>query len=144
MPNGNNGPTTERTSNGRFARGNVGRPRGARHKTTLAVEALLEGEAEGLTRKAVELAMAGDTTALRLCMERICPPCKDVPVQFNVPEMRSAADATNVLGAILDAVAAGEMTPLQAGSLAGLVEGYRKTLETAELERRIAVLEESL
>ncbi len=81
MPDRNNGPNTERTSAGRFARGNAGRPRGARHKTTLAVEALLEGEAEGLTRKAVEMAMAGDTTALRLCMERICPPRKDAPVQ---------------------------------------------------------------
>ena len=69
MPNGNNGPTTERMSNGGFASGNPGRPRGARHKTTLAVEALLEGEAEGLTRKAVELTMDGDTTALRLCLD---------------------------------------------------------------------------
>ncbi len=141
MPDGNNGPRTDRAADGRFARGNAGRPRGARHKTTLAVEALLEGEAEGLTRKAVEMAMSGDTTALRLCMERICPPRKDAPVQFDVPEMRSAADATKALGAILDAVAAGEITPSQAGSLAGLVEGFRKTLETEELERRVVALE---
>ena len=64
MPDGNNGPTTERTPNGRFTKGNPGRPRGARHKTTLAVEALLEGEAEGLTRKAVEPAW---TAILRRC-----------------------------------------------------------------------------
>jgi hypothetical protein len=41
-----------------------GRPAGSRHRTSLAVEALLEGEAEGLTRKAVEMALGGDTTAL--------------------------------------------------------------------------------
>jgi hypothetical protein len=34
------------------------------------MEALLEGEAEGPTRKAVEMALAGDTTAMRLCFER--------------------------------------------------------------------------
>ncbi len=141
MPDGNNGPKTGRALNGRFARGNAGRPRGARHKTTLVVEALLDGEAKGLTRKAVEMAMAGDTTALRLCLERICPPRKDAPVQFDVPEMRSAADATKALGAILDAVAAGEITPSQAGSLAGLVEGFRKTLETEDQERRVVALE---
>src|SRR3954465_9096925 len=37
-----------------------GRPQGSRNKTTLAVEALLDGEAEALTRKAVELAKNGD------------------------------------------------------------------------------------
>ena len=46
MPDGNNGLTTDRTSSGRFAKGNPGRPKGARHKTTLAVEALLEGAQE--------------------------------------------------------------------------------------------------
>jgi hypothetical protein len=59
---------------GRFKPGQsgnpAGKPKGARHKTTLAMEALLEGEAEGPTRKAVEMALAGDTTAMRLCFER--------------------------------------------------------------------------
>ncbi len=41
-----------------------GRPRGARNKTTLAIEALLDGEAETITRKAIELAKAGDMSAL--------------------------------------------------------------------------------
>lgn len=63
-----------RETDGRFAPGNSGRPAGARHKTTLAIEALLEGEAEALTRKAIELALAGDMTALRLCLERIARP----------------------------------------------------------------------
>ena len=49
------------------------RPKGARNRATLAAETLLDGEAEALTRKAVELALAGDTTALRLCLERVLP-----------------------------------------------------------------------
>jgi hypothetical protein len=59
-----------------------GRPRGARNKTTLAVEALLDGEAEALTRKAIERALEGDTTALRLCLDRLLPPRKGRPVSF--------------------------------------------------------------
>jgi hypothetical protein len=43
----------------------AGKPRGSRNRTTLAVEALLDGEAETLTRKAIELAKAGDLAALR-------------------------------------------------------------------------------
>jgi hypothetical protein len=60
-----------------FVKGQVpnpnGRPVGSRHKTTLAIEALLEGEAEGLTRKAIEMALSGDMIALRLCLDRIAP-----------------------------------------------------------------------
>src|SRR5215475_9848913 len=57
----------------------AGRPKGARNKSTLAAEALLDGEAEALTRKAVEMALGGDTVALRLCLERLVPPRKDRP-----------------------------------------------------------------
>jgi hypothetical protein len=52
----------------------AGRPRGVRNKTTLAVEALLGDEAQTITRRAIELAKAGDRTALRLCLDRIEPP----------------------------------------------------------------------
>ncbi len=68
-----------------------GRRAGSRNKKTLAAMALLEGEAEGLTRKAVELAMRGDPAALRLCLERILPPCRERAVKFAVPPIESAA-----------------------------------------------------
>jgi hypothetical protein len=42
----------------RFKKGNPGRKPGSRNKVTAAIEALLDGEAENLTRKAVELARA--------------------------------------------------------------------------------------
>src|SRR4051795_3579038 len=70
----NNGPDTEPPPRpGTFRPGNPGRPLGARNRATLAAMALLEGEAEALTRRCVELALAGDTTAMRLCLERLCP-----------------------------------------------------------------------
>jgi hypothetical protein len=46
---------------------------------------LLEGEAKALTRKAIELGLAGDTTALRLCLERLVPPRKDRPISLDLP-----------------------------------------------------------
>ena len=63
----------------------AGRPKGARNRSTVAAEALLDGEAEALTRKAIELALAGDTTALRLCMERLVPPRKDRSTPIALP-----------------------------------------------------------
>jgi hypothetical protein len=134
----NNAPNTR----GRpFKKGNPGRPKGARHKVTCAVEALLEGEAEALTRKAIEKALDGDTVALRLCLERIAPPRKDPHVQFDMPPMESAEDAVKAAGAILEAVANGNLTPSEGAVVARLVETYRRTLETENLERRVAALE---
>jgi hypothetical protein len=131
-----------RKTDGKFASGNPGRPRGSRHKSTLAIQALLDGEGEALTRKAVNMALAGDTTALRLCLERIAPPRKDGPVRFDLPPMEGAASASAAMGAILAGVASGDLTPSEAGSLAGLVETYRKALETTEFEARLQALEE--
>jgi len=53
-----------------------GKPKGTRHRVTMAAETLMEGEAEAITRKAIELAKGGDGPALRLCMDRIYPPAE--------------------------------------------------------------------
>ena len=136
-----NGSTTYTGNDGKFARGNPGRPKGARHRTTRAVEQLLGGEAEKLTRKAVELALEGDTTALRLCLERVAPPRKDRTVEFELPEMNRAEDIATVSASILAAVSSGELSPAEGAHVMQLVETYRKTLETTELEARIKALE---
>lgn len=139
--NRKNGKPTGRDASGRFTTGNPGRPPGARHKATRAALALLDGEAEALSRKAVELALGGDATALQLCLERIAPPRKDGPVNFALPLISSAANAAEAMGSVVSAVADGELTPAEGTAVAGLVETYRKTLETADLESRIAALE---
>jgi len=137
----NNGAKTGRDASGRFTHGNPGRPQGARHKATQAALALLEGEAEALTRQAVTMALAGDGAALRLCLERIAPPRKDAPLTLDLPPMRSAADAARAAAAALAAVTQGELTPTEAAQILGLIESYRRILETTELEARMAALE---
>ena len=141
-----NGPKTgaEPSGNrGRFQPGNPGRPKGARHKTTLAIESLLEGEAEALTRKAIEMAKAGDMTALRLCLERIAPARKDRTIAFALPPVSTVADIVKASGALLLAVAEGDLTPSEAGELSKLLDGHRLAMTTVELEARIAKLEVS-
>lgn len=130
-----------RDTAGRFANGNTGRPNGARNRTTMAVLGLLEGQAEALTQRAVELALAGDTTALRLCLDRIAPPRKDNPVCFPLPPMSTAHDAAQAAGAVLAAVSQGEITPGEGAQAMTLVDAFRRIFETAELEARVAALE---
>jgi len=132
----------ERTPDGRFARGNQGRPMGARNRATVAIEALLEGEAEKLTRKAITLALKGNVACLRLCLDRIAPPRRDRAVQFAIPALKSADDASKAMAAITTAVASGELTPNEAAELSRVVDGYVKALEATEIERRIQTLEE--
>jgi len=130
-----------RNTDGTFGPGNPGKPKGTRHKATQAALALLDGEAEALTRQAVTLALGGDTTALRLCLERIAPPRRDAPVTFDLPPMETARDAAKAAGAVLGAVAHGDLTPTEGAHIMALVETYRRTLETTELEARLAALE---
>ena len=119
-----------------------GRPRGARNKVTIAIEALLEDEGEALARKAIELAKAGDMQALRLCMDRLAPPRRDSPVAFDLPEMKTVSDAVLAMGALVKAVAEGDLTPTEAAELTRMVQAFAKIIETAEFEERIRKLEE--
>ena len=118
-----------------------GRPKGARNKATLAMEILLEGEADRLGRKAVEMALAGDTTALRLCLERIMPARKDRPVMFALPKLETAADAVKATAALVEAVASGDITPAEAAELSKLVEGFIRAVEVHDIQVRLERLE---
>src|SRR5258708_27171318 len=116
----------EELQDSRWKKGQSGNPNGraagSRNRATLAIEALLEGEGEALTRKAIELAKAGDMQALRLCMDRLAPPRKDSPVAFDLPEIKTVSDAVLAMGALLKAVAEGDLTPTEASELTRIVQ----------------------
>src|ERR1700693_4969078 len=130
----------ENTRGKPFKAGNPGRPKGARNATTLALESLLDGQATALTQKAIELALTGDLTALRICLDRILPPRKDRPVTFDFPAITNAAEAATTMSAILAAVASGEITPAEASEISKLVDTYVKAVEATELAERISRL----
>src|SRR5579859_3886440 len=137
--------STGRKQSGRFAKGQsgnpAGRPQGSRNATTLALETLLDGQARALTQKAIDLALAGDLTALRICLDRILPPRKDRPVTFSFPVITSISEAANTMSAVLTAVAAGEITPAEAAEISKLVDTYVKAVEATDLSERIEKLE---
>jgi hypothetical protein len=116
----------------------AGRPPGIRDKRT-AMRELLQPHAEDLVAKVVELAKAGDTTALRICIDRLIPPVKarDEPVQL--PALTdSLADSGRV---ILQAMADERLTPEEAAHILQALSTQARIVETDELERRIAALE---
>jgi hypothetical protein len=119
----------------------TGRPAGSRHKTTLAIDALLEGDAEKLTRKAIEMALAGDGTAMRLCFERLSPPRRDRAIPFVLPKLETAADAKLAAAAIVQAVAAGDLTPSEAADMSKLLDNFTRVLEATDFQTRLEALE---
>lgn len=135
----NNGRKTD----GKFAPGNAlgGRTPGSRNRTTLAVEALLEGEAETLTRKVLDQALNGDGPSLRFCLDRIAPARRDASITFALPPIKTASDTVTASASLLDAVAAGEVTPDEAGRVMALLTAHKSLVETGDLEARILALE---
>ena len=131
----------ENTRGRPFSKGNKGKPPGALNKATRAAMALLDGEAEALTRKAMELALEGNIQALKLCVERLVPPRKERPVDVALPEFAGVESLPALTTALLAAVSSGELTVGEASGLSTLVANHGKVLELAELEKRISALE---
>jgi hypothetical protein len=119
----------------------AGRRPGCRNRATLAAEALLEGEAQALTRKAIELALAGDTTALRLCLERIVPQRKSRAVAFELPRIDRVEDLAGAIGSILRELAGGRLRLDEGATLVGMLESKRRAMEMIDLEKRLRALE---
>ena len=98
-----------------FEKGNSGRPRGSRNKVTVALEQLLEGQAEAVVAKVVEKALEGDRMAMRLVFERLMGSRHQRPLaDLDLPPIKSAADGAAVASAVLAAAASGKITPGEA------------------------------
>ncbi|RTL81899.1 MAG: hypothetical protein EKK29_17255 [Hyphomicrobiales bacterium] len=121
----------------------AGKPRGARHKTTVLAEKLMQDDAEAVVNAVLSAAKTGDMTAARIVLDRLYPARRDNPVTFALPKIESAADAAAAMGSILEAVADGSLTPGEAETVAKLIETHIRALECSEFEARLSALERS-
>jgi hypothetical protein len=121
-----------------------GKPRGCRNATTILFDELLKDNAQDLIEKAIAMAKGGDGPALRLCIDRLAPPRKDRPVWFELPKMSESRDAVNASASIVAAVASGDLTPSEASELSKVIDGYARSLQTAEFEERLSILEKAI
>jgi hypothetical protein len=119
----------------------AGRPRGARDVATRLVEALTQGEAEEIARKAVDLAKEGDSRIVKALLDRLAPAPRARFVPFALPPLDAIEDVPKATAALIAGVAEGEITPGEAAELARLVDAHIRAIELAELEERLAALE---
>ena len=103
----------------------AGRPRGARNRSTVLLQNLLEGEAEAITRKVIDLAKSGDMTAIKLCMDRLAPPRRSAAIACDLPPLADRDSALSALAALVAAVSAGDVTPSEATAVSRIIDQYR-------------------
>jgi hypothetical protein len=117
------------------------RPAGARNRVSAIALKLMDADAEPVMLALIKAAKGGDVAAIGLVLERVAPLPRNRPVHFAMPAIETADDLGEAIGAILQAAADGGLAPDEATSIASLIE-TRRTIETLELEARIARLEQ--
>jgi hypothetical protein len=133
----------------RFTRGKSGNPKGRptgsrRWLSRRDVEklgtgarvaaALLDAEAERITRIAIEAALAGDAVAARFCLGRVLGNRRGQPVALDLPAVARARDLSGAVTAITGAVAAGRVTPDEAHALSRMLAGLPGALAAARAD----------
>jgi hypothetical protein len=118
-----------------------GAPTGSRNRATLALDALAEGQASAILDAMVERAKAGDVPAATLILSRAWPQRKGRPTPVALPQMKTPADLTAATGALVAAMATGDLTAEEAQAAAAVLAVHRAALETADIETRVRALE---
>jgi hypothetical protein len=118
-----------------------GRPRGSRNKTTQLAQDLLNSYAEPIIRKCMASALQGDSKALQLCVDRILPARRELPIKIGKLSLGTAAELSKASELVTQKVAEGRLTPGQGQAFAEMLEHRRKIIETDDLERRLQALE---
>ena len=119
-----------------------GRPRGSSNKRTLAFEEMLGEHGEALVKKCVVMALQGDSAAMRLCMDRLVPHCKQSPAQFRLPSLNTPTELVRAQAAVLEAFSQGQLTGPHAQTMSDLLEKHRRFIETEQIETRLHALEQ--
>ena len=118
----------------------AGRKKGVPDRRTQARELFMQ-QKDALIGKAIELALTGDATALRLCLDRIVPSLKPAATTVTLPGLPPALAGKGEL--VLTQLAAGAITPDEAATIMGAIAAQVRIVEVSQLEERVRVLEET-
>jgi len=109
----------------------AGRPRGSFGLASVLAAQELQLDAYDIIRSTIEAAKKGNVGAQRICWQRLAPVPRGSAVMFHLPPLRKASDSSEVIAAILAAVAAGHISTDQGSELAKLVQTYVRMRQVA-------------
>jgi hypothetical protein len=128
-----------------WKKGQSGNPKGRANGTgkIAQLRALLEPHAEELVQKARDMAMDGDSTALRLCLERLVPAIKIKDEPVSIEGLKGDASLVEQGQAVIDALSVGEVSPGEAASVMQSIASQARIIEVDDLEKRVSELEKN-
>src|SRR6516165_11928245 len=127
-----------------FQPGNSGRPLGSKNKTTRLVEQLVEGDAEKLSRKMLELAKKGNVRCLEYCLDRLLPKRSGRPLDLQLPAINSVQDLIAAMTTVTTAVNNGDLTAEEATHVVQWFECYAKIFTVHDFAVRLETLESEM
>ena len=131
----------DRDLTGRWVKGQSGNPEGRKPGVSdwrNKYREALDTAAPEIINSIISAALQGDSTAQRICMERLIPPLKATDSPVTVPLIGGLGEQGRV---VLQSIADGELTPSEAESVFRSLSAQAKITELSELEKRIEALE---
>jgi len=105
----------------------AGKPKGALNKRP-PLSKLLEPHAEALVAKMLELALAGDPVALRLCIERLIPKADQKQGVAVMPDLNDL-DVSQIIPALLKSLAGQEISVSEIKSLVDIFTAHHEAVQ---------------
>jgi hypothetical protein len=124
-----------------FKHGNPGRPPGSKNKTTKILEELVEGKAEKLIEKLIELALDGDVRCLQYCVDRLLPRRRSEPINLELPKINGVNDIPPAMAAVTEAVSNGYVTPDEGAQVTRLLDSYTNAFIAGDVAVRLEKVE---
>lgn len=132
--------------NQKFQKGRSGNPngkiKGTRNKATLVAEQLMQGELETICRRLLQEAVEGNMQAIKMVLDRLLPPKRNIPVTIDLPKLENSSDALNAIAIVTMAVSRGEISIDEGEALSRMIEVYIRAMEAHDYETRLTKIEQ--
>ena len=122
----------------------AGRPAGSKNKATLMLEGMIEGRLAEVVEATVDSAVKGRQGSQKIIFDQYKAVTREKTVTIDLPEMETPQDLVVGHARIVAAIGRGEITPDQAVKIAQVLDSQRRAFDSAEVERRLAELEEAV
>jgi hypothetical protein len=127
----------------KFVKGISGNPNGRTPKyiTVAKLRDSISEDLPDIINKLVELAKGGDTQAIKMILDRVCPALKPQALPINLPINGSLAEQGNE---IIRATLGGEISPDIGSQLITALSNQGKLIELQEMQERLQRIEKQL
>lgn len=134
---------TQRDDKGQFTKGATGNPRGRPVGTSInqKIRKSIAEDGGRLLDAIKQAAFNGDMAAAKILIDRLSPSLKPESDRIQLPAL-AQDDIGKQAQAIIEGAACGDLAPDVAATLVSAITGKARITELAEIEARIAALED--